>query len=175
MKDVFVRTATKISGRVKLLIDDSYNLAHDLDLIQETLDRLKELTIDEGDDLPRKDVLGTLWGRLARSDDYEQYESHSALLSEMTEFYEGSSFVMKETTAALNHIDAELGEFRDDFAAPGLILKDDPLEVIIALLRKSGQRLEAGKIKLEHVEQGERPRRDDIPKEGPRKVTLNLG
>ena len=175
VKDVFVRTAAKISGGVKLLIDESFNLAHDLDLIQETLDRLKELTIEEGDDLPRKDVLGALWERLARPDDYEQHRSHSVLLTEMTEFYESSSFVMKETTAALNHIEAELGEFRDDFATPWLILKDDPLEVIIALLRKSGQRLEAGKMKLEHVEQGERPQRDDIPKAGPRTVTFNVG
>ena len=175
VKDVFVRTAAKISGGVKLLIDDSFNLAHDLDLIQETLDLLKELTIDEGEDLPRKDVLGALWERLARPDDYEEYRSHSALLTEMTEFYKSSSFVMEETTAALNHIEAELEEFRDDYASPGLILKDDPLEVIIALLRNSGQRLEAGKMKLEQVEQGERPRRDDIPKEGPRRVTVNVG
>ena len=175
VKDVFVRTATKIGGGVKLLLDDSFTLAHDLDLIQETLDQLQELTIDEGDDLPRKDVLGALWERLARPDDYEQYRSHSDLLAEMTDFYKSSSYVMKETTTALNRIEAELGEFRDDFAASGLVLRDDPLEVVIALLRKSGQRLEAGKMKLEHVEQGERPRRDDIPKEGPRTVTLNVG
>ena len=174
VKDVFIRTATKISGEVKILIDYSFNLAHGLDLIQETLDRVKELTIDEGNELPRKDVLGALWERLAHSDDYEQHRSHSALLTEMTEFYESSSSVMKETTAALNRIEAELGGFRDDFAAPGLILKDDPLEVIIALFRKSGQRLEAGKMKLEYIEQGERPQRYDISKEGPRTVTLNV-
>ena len=175
VKDVFLRTATKSSGRVKLLIDDSFDLAHDLDLIQETLDRLEELTIDEGGDLPRQDVLGALWERLAHPDDYEQHQSPSSLLKHMTEFYDSSSFVMKETTAALNQIEAELGEFRDDFAAPALVLRDDPLEVIIALLRKSGQRLEAGKMKLERVEQGGRPQRDDIPKEGPRTVILNRG
>ena len=174
VKDVFVRTATKISGRVRLLIDDSFNLGHDLDLIQETLDQIKELTIDEGDDLPRKDVLGALWDQLTRPDDYEEYRSHSALLAEMTDFYTSSSFVIKETTAALNHIEAELDEFGDDYAAPGLVLKDDPLEVIVALLRKSGERLEAGKVKLEHVEKGERPQRDDIPKEGPRTFTVDV-
>ena len=106
-------------------------------------------------------VLGALWTRLARPDDYEEHKSHTSLLTDMTEFYEKSSYVMQETIAALNHVEAELSEFRDDFATPGLILKDNPLEVIIALLRKSGQRLEAGKTKLERIEEGERVRRID--------------
>ena len=82
----------------------------------------------------------------------------------MTAFYENSANVMKETTAALNHVEAELSEFRDDFATPGLILKDHPLEVIIAMLRNSGQRLEAGKLRLELIEEGDRPQKTGIQK-----------
>lgn len=49
---------------------------------------------------------------------------------------------MQETTAALNNVEAELTKFRDEFATPGLILSDTP-EIIVALLRRSGRRLEA--------------------------------
>ena len=63
-------------------------------------------------------VLGALWTRLARPDDYEP--------------------------------------------TPGLILKDEPLEVVLALLRNSGQRLEAGKTKLEYIEGEGRPQRKKL-------------
>lgn len=157
VKHLFIDTANRISDKVKVLIDDSFDLGHGLDVIQETLDRIKELALDEIGDLPRADILRELWDRLARPDDYEEEKSHTTLLTDMTDFYSRSSFVMKETVAALNRIEAELSEFRDDYATPGLILKDYPLEVIIELLRKSGQRLEVGKQKLEFIEEGSRP------------------
>jgi hypothetical protein len=171
VKHLFITTAARISDKVKLLIDDSFNLAHHLDIIQETLDRIKELAVDEIGDIPQMDVLAALWTRLARADDYEQHKSHTSLLTDMTEFYESCSNVVKETIAALNRVEAELSEFRDDFATPGLIMKDYPLEVIIALLRSSGQRLEAGKRKLENIEEGARPQRNDIRKASTKTVT----
>ena len=157
VKQVFINMATRISGKVKLLLDDSFDLDHSLNRIQESLDRIQELSVDEVGDLPQMDVLGALWSRLARPDDHAQHLSHTSLLQDLSGFYKSSSNVMRETTAALNHIEAELGEFRDDFATPGLILKDEPLEVVLALLRTAGQRLEAGKTKLERIEEGGRP------------------
>ncbi|ERF72861.1 hypothetical protein EPUS_09337 [Endocarpon pusillum Z07020] len=164
VKHVFINTAARISDKVKLLIHDSFNLAHDLDIIQGTLDRIKELSIDEIGDLPSRDVLGALWTRLARANDYDRYKSHTSLLTELTGFYESSSNAVKVTMAALYRVEAELGEFRDDFAIPGLILKEFPFEVTIALLRNSGKRLEAGKRKLEHIEKGGRPQGNDFLK-----------
>ena len=174
VKDLFLFNAIKIRDKVKLLLDDSFDLGHNLDIIQETLDRIKELAIDEVGDLPPMDVLKALWTRLARADDYEDYKLHTLLLTDMTQFYESASNVMKETTSALNRVEAELEELRDDFATPGLTLKDHPLEVIIALLRNSGQRLEAGKKKLEHIEEGDQPQRNKVQKEGTRTVTATL-
>ena len=81
--------------------------------------------------------------------------------------------MMKETTAALNRMEAELNEFRDDVVTPGLILKDESLKVIIALLRNSGQRLKAGKAKFEHIEEGQWPQRDNIPTTRMSTVILN--
>lgn len=174
VKHLFISTADRISNKVKLLVDDSFDLGHSLDAIQETLDRIKELALDEIGDLPRLDVLGALWTRLAHADDYNQHQSHSSLLTDMTDFYESSSYIMEETVAALNRVEAELSEFRDDFATPGLILKDHPLEVIVALLRKSGQRLEAGKKKLESIEEGAaRPQKYDNSKTSTRIVSIN--
>ena len=174
VKYLFLVNAVKISDRVKLLLDDSFELGHSLDNIQETLDRLKELAIDEVGDLPSMDVLTALWTRLAHADDYEEYESHTSLLTDMTQFYESASSVMKETTSGLNRVEAELEEFRDDFATPGLTLKNHPLEVIIALLRNSGERLEAGKRKLEHIEEGDRPQRNEGQKKDTRTVSATL-
>lgn len=174
VKHLFISTADRISNKVKLLIDDSFDLGHSLDAIQETLDRIKELALDEVGDLPRLDVLGALWTRLARADDYNQHQSHTTFLTDMTDFYESSSYIMEETVAALNRVEAELSEFRDDFATPGLVLKDHPLEVIVALLRKSGQRLEAGKKKLESIKEGAvRPQPHEDRKASARTVSIN--
>ena len=162
VKRLFISTVDQIRGKVRLLIDDSFELAHGLNKVQQPLDRIKVLAINEIGDLPRMDALAALWTRLAPPDGYEQFKSHGSLLTDMTKFYEKSSYVMKETTAALNHVEAELSEFRDDFATPALILKNNPLEVLIALFRKSGQRLEVGKRKLEYIENTRRSQRSGI-------------
>ena len=160
MKHLLIYTADKISNKVRVLIEDSYQLDHSLEKIQSTLDGMKELVAAELGDLPRTHILKALWNHLARSDDYEQLKSHTTLLEDMTEFYKRSSSVMKETVAALNHIEAELSEFRDDYTTPVLILINDPLEVIIELLKKSGQRLETGWQKLESIEWRARRQKD---------------
>ncbi|KAL9097932.1 MAG: hypothetical protein Q9165_000258 [Trypethelium subeluteriae] len=171
VKRIFISTAAKISGKVKTLLDDSFELNHNFDQIQETLDRIRELVSDEFGDLPRMNVLGALWARLARPDDYEKHKSHTSLLTHLANFYESSSEVMQETTATLNRVEAELTEFRDDFATPGLTLQDYPLEVSIELLRKSGQRLESGRRRLEDIEEGKRPLRVDSQTAGTRTLT----
>ena len=174
VKHIFIVTAARISDKVKLLIDDSFDLARNLNIIQEILDRIKELAVDEIGDVPQRDILSALWTRLARADDNEQHKSHTSMLTDMTEFYEKSSYVMRETAAALNRVKTEMSGFRDDLSAPGLILKENPLEVIIALLRKSGQLLEVGKTKLEQIEEGRRPRGNGVQKTSGRTVTAIL-
>ncbi|KAF2238265.1 hypothetical protein EV356DRAFT_507360 [Viridothelium virens] len=171
VKRIFISTAAKISDKVKTLLDDSFELNHDFDEIQETLDRIRELVSDEIGDLPRMNVLAALWARLARPDDYEKHKSHTSLLTHLANFYESSSEVMQETTVALNRVEAELTEFRDDFATPGLTLQDYPLEVSIELLRKSGQRLESGRTRLEDIEEGKRPLRVDSQMASTRTLT----
>ena len=157
LKHLFITTATRISGKVKILIDNSFELGHDIDKIQEVLDRIKELAVDEIGDLPREDVLGALWAQLTRPDDHELLRSHKRLLTDISDFYQSSSSVMRETTGALNRVEAELEEFREDFATAGLLPNEYPLEVIMALFKKSAERLEAGRKGLEFVEARDRP------------------
>jgi hypothetical protein len=155
VKQLFIHTATSISNKVRALLDDSFEQSHNLDNIMETLDRIKELCHDELGDLPTMNVLGALWASLVSPDEYETFKSHTTLLQDLFEFYTGASTVVEQTTGALNRIEAELNEFRDEYAMPGLILKDYPIEVIIELLRKAGQRLEDGGKALEFLEGGE--------------------
>lgn len=171
VKHLCITTALRISDKVNLLIEYSMGLTHKLGLIQDTLDHINKLAAEELGDFPPLDVLSELWTRLARADDYEWFKSHRSLLAHMTGFYESSSNVMKETIAALNRVEAELKEFRDEFATPGATMKDYPLEVLIALLRNSGRRLQVGKRGLERVEQRERWQRNDEPKVSIRTVT----
>ena len=158
VKQVFITTANEIADEVSLLLKGTFDLNLDFGLIQETLDRIYRLAMNETGDLPRMDILGELWARLAHADDYEELRSHQSLLTDMTQIYESSLYMVKETTAALNRIEAECGEFRNDFAKSRLILKGHPLEGIIALFRKAGQRLEAGHKEFQRIENGERPR-----------------
>ncbi|KAK4457228.1 hypothetical protein QBC42DRAFT_319530 [Cladorrhinum samala] len=159
VKDVFLLTAARIGDKVNLLIQESFELAHSLDSIHATLENIKEIALVELGDLPGQNVLTTLWTILAHPDDHARLDSHKTLLADMEKFYGKSSLVMEKTTAALHRIDAELGEFRDDFATPGLILKDNSLGVIIDMLRMSAARLEAGNLNLRRVEEGARPQR----------------
>ncbi len=161
VKQIFIATATQISHKVQLLLPDAFDLAHNLDTIQEILDHIKEIAGEEFNSLPRRRVLSALWVRLARPDDHAELKSHKGLLANMAKFYESSSSVMEETTAALNHVEAQLTELRDDFATPGLILKDYPLEITIELLRLSAERLGEGRARLQHLEDGGRPQRGD--------------
>ncbi|KAK3988502.1 hypothetical protein QBC44DRAFT_329157 [Cladorrhinum sp. PSN332] len=159
VKDIFLVTAERIGDKVKLLIQESFHLSHSLESIHETLDSIKEIAVGELGDLPQQNVLSALWMLLARPDDHAKLKSHKTLLVDMTEFYKNSSSVMEKTSAALNRIDAELGEFRDDFATPGLILRNNSLGVIIDMLRMSAARLEAGNLNLRRIEEGGRPQR----------------
>ena len=154
LKHLFITTAARISDKVELLLDDSFEIDRNLDVIEETLDRIKHLAVNEIGDLPRTDALGALWTRLTSADDDEQHKSHTLLLRNMTEFYEKSSSLMKVTIPVLVTVEAELSDFRNDFAATKVII-NKPLKVIIALLRKSAQQLRAGKTKLENIEDGE--------------------
>jgi Arc/MetJ-type ribon-helix-helix transcriptional regulator len=109
------------------------------------------------------DVLGALWTRLAYANDDSRYEAHETLLTDITDFYKSSSDVMRESIAALNRMEAELNEFRNDFETPGLILEEQPLDIAIQLLRKSVHRLESGKRRLENIESGGKAQRQDLP------------
>lgn len=159
VKEIFLLTASRIGDKVNLLIQESFHLSHNLESIHGTLDAIKEIAVGELGDLPQHTVLSALWTLLARPDDHARLKSHKTLLADMTKFYDNSSSVVQKTTAALHRIDAELGEFRDDFATPGLILKDNSLGVIIDMLMLSAARLEAGNLNLRRIEEGGRPQR----------------
>ncbi|KAK4225380.1 hypothetical protein QBC38DRAFT_483122 [Podospora fimiseda] len=159
VKEVFLLTATKIGDKVHMLMEESWTLNHNLEKVHETLDTIKEIAVGGFGELPHHNVLGALWMSLAHPDDHAKLKTHKDLLVDMTNFYKKSSEVMEKTTAALNRIDAELGEFRDDFATPGLIMRDNSLDIIIDMLRLSAVRLEAGNLNLRRVEEGGRPGR----------------
>ena len=172
VKDILLRTAAKISTRVTSLIDESFTIIQNLMHIEKTLILIQQLTTEETKGFPRLNALADLWERLAHPDDYEQYQSHATLLTEMTDFYGNSSLVVEKTRAALNHVQAELKTFRKTYATAGLNFKDEPLDMIVSLLRESGRRLEPGNVRLQHFEQGGRPQ-IEAPKESPRMVPLN--
>lgn len=144
VKKIFITTLSQIIDEVRSLIKSSVDLDHQFDEIQSNLDQINKLAVNEIGNLPRWDVLSELWARLAYANEYEEYKSHQSLLSDLAWFYENSSRMIKETMIALNRIEAELNESgREYFGKPRLILSDHPLESIIALFRKAGQRLEA--------------------------------
>lgn len=172
VKHICIDTATRISDIVKLLLGDAFSLFHSLDKIKESLRHINSLSQDERLETPEKDVLSALWSRLARPDDYVRYKSHNLLLKDLAGYYDRASDVMKETIAALNRIEGELKAFRDEYAIPGLTMKDEPLKIVVASLRKAGQRLEAGKTILEEIEGGGRQQMKELPSASRRTVTL---
>lgn len=173
VKDILIKHTTNIADKVKLLIEDSFDLFHQLDVIQEILDHINEIAGDEKKNLPRHRVLSALWQRVARPDDQKKLKSQGAVLEDMIDFYKKSSDVMRETTASLNHIEAELDAFRDDFATPGLLLADLALKVVINLLRLSADRLEAGNSGLRRIEEGDRPQGGNAQKRATTTITAH--
>lgn len=100
------------------MTNDSRELDKSLDKIQGSLLRLKALAVGEVGDLPEMDVLRALWSRLARPDHYGRFKSNETLLTDIMDFYKTSSYVIRETVATLNQMEAELEEFHDDLADP---------------------------------------------------------
>lgn len=154
LKSVFLRTTTRIVTEIHPLSREAFELHDQLEIIQANLDQIQQLAVDEVGDLPRMDVLAALWTQLARADDYAQYKSHKDLLADLTQFYKDASDVMKQTISALHIAEAELDAFRDEYATPGLVLKDDPLDMIISQLRGSIKRLGHGRRVMDGMEIG---------------------
>lgn len=157
VKKVILITSTRIADKVRVLSVEAFEQDRNLILIVETLDRIKELCQDELDDLPSWGILSVLWALLAGSEEYDEYKSHKVLLQDLEQFFYSATEVVKQTTVALNRMNAELEEFREEFATPGLILGEDPLEVIVASLRKAAERLEGGGKGLGYRKVGEIP------------------
>ena len=155
LKNVFLGTTSRVANELSPLSKEAFELDHRLEQIHTNLDWIKELTMEEMGDLPQMDILAELWTQLARADDYATYQSHKHLLADLTEFYRRANEVMTITVAALNRIDSELDEFRDEYATPGLVLQDYPLEIIISMTRNSIKRLERGRMVMDGIEGGE--------------------
>jgi hypothetical protein len=151
VKDVFLFASTRITSKVQDLLVESRTQWHHIEEINVILERIKELCRDELGDIPKLDILSALWQWLARHDDYKEQKANLALLKDLTKFYISAEKVMEHTTKQLNRFEAELEEFRDDFASPGLILKDYPLEFIVGMWRKAGKRLEGGIIDTNYI------------------------
>ena len=171
-KHVCIDTATRISEIVKALLNDAFSLDHSLQKISQSLEHISGLSQNERDEIPEKDVLSALWSHLTRPDAYVQYKSHDLLLKDLAGYFKSAETVLKHTMAALLRIEGELTEIRDDYATPGLTMKDEPLEIVVASLRKAGQRLEEGKTHLEKIEGGGRPQIKGLPSASMRTVTL---
>ena len=157
VKKVILSTSTRIADKVRVLSMEAFEQDRNLILIVETLDRIKELCQDELGDLPSWNILSMLWDLLTGSGEYNEYKSHKALLQDLERFFYDATNVVKQTTVALNRMNAELEEFREEFATPGLTLGEDPLEVIVASLRKAAERLEHGGKNLGYSKLGEIP------------------
>ena len=74
---LFIKTALKFSNTANSLMDEAFHLDLDLDIIQETLGLVSDLTNEELGDVPQMNVLSVLWTRLITANDYKQYQSHS--------------------------------------------------------------------------------------------------
>ena len=154
---LFIKIALNISKKAKLLLDEAFDLGHNLDIIQETLDLISELAHEELGEVPQINILGVLWAHLKSDKDYKQYQSQLQLLTDMTTSYKHAPEVMKETIGALNRVEADLGDFSEEYAKPALLLTNDSLSLTIALLRKAGERLEKGEANFRQIEAGDRP------------------
>ncbi|KFA53722.1 hypothetical protein S40293_11430 [Stachybotrys chartarum IBT 40293] len=60
IKDLFITTATRISDKVKSLLEEPFDQSHNLQIIQETLDHIKEIATDDLGDIPRMAATGHL-------------------------------------------------------------------------------------------------------------------
>lgn len=154
LKETFLKTSTGISNNIQPLIEDAAALDTLLSIIQTILDQIHALAKEEERDLPHMQTLASFWARLARADDFAQYKSHEGLLLDMVQFYERAGVVMRETKAALGRIDAELKEFRDEYATPGLVLRDFEIGLSVAMLRDATGRLEGGRAEMNRVRIG---------------------
>lgn len=151
MKKEFLYITLRMAKELEPLNREAFDLYSSLEVIQMTLDRIAELSLDEFGDLPRMELLAALWTQLAHADDYAEYQSHKKLLEDLMAFYNAAGETMKNTISALNRVDAELDEFRDAHAKPGLVLKDYPIELTIGMLRSSIRRLQQGRETMDGV------------------------
>jgi hypothetical protein len=154
--EAVVRTASAIGAQTAKLLADSFEQSHGLDRIQATLDRIKEVALDELGDLPRYSVLGALWLRLVRPDDHASLKAHQQLLTDMGGFYDGAAHVMGDAAMALNRIEAELEGFRDDYAV--ISIEQYPLEAMIPQFRMARERIESAQRRFDVIEDGRNAR-----------------
>lgn len=154
VKSQFLQTTNRLADELRPLLLEAFDLHNDLDSIQETLDQIQKLAVHELGDLPRKDVLAKLWSEVRPDDDYVQYKSHKQLLGDLTSFYKAAGEVMQETYARLHRAESDVEAFRDEYAIPGLTLKDEPLAIIIGKIQNSAKRLEAGRRSMAGREVG---------------------
>ena len=156
LKEVFLAATSQIAGRLPPCISDAWELHGLFKKIQVSLERIQELATDEMGDLPQMAVLSSLWSQVARADEYAEHKSHKELLKDLTGFYKSLSERTVDTLSTLKRISTELKAFRDEYASARLVLRDFSLKVIMSTLRKSTERLDAGRRALAQIEDGER-------------------
>ena len=145
-----------MAKRLPPSIQDAWELHGLFQKIQATLERIRELTIHEMDDLPHMDILSALWIQLAQADKHAETKTHKELLENLTGFYKSFGERTMDTIDALKRISTELKSFRDEYANARLLLGDLSLKVIASTLRKSMDRLTMGQGALEEIEGRER-------------------
>ena len=145
MKKEFMYITSRMARELSPLNRAAFELDSNLEDIKGILDRIAELSLDEFGDLPRMQLLSKIWTQLARPDDYAEYQSHKTLLDDLLVFYWAASGTVKETVETLRDVDAEVSEFRDEYAKPALVGHDQPVEVAVGLLKGAIERLEYGR------------------------------
>ena len=142
-------TATQIAEQLEPVTVDAFQLYDLFQKIDANLDRIQELSFGELGDLPRMDILASLWAQLARADDYEQHKSKAKLLGDLMMFYKSAREGIEKAIVGLNIVDAEVKEFRDDYARPGLVFKEYSLELLVSMLSNSAKRLDVGRRRMD--------------------------
>ena len=151
LREVLLAAASRIAVGLEPRITEAHNLYDLFKMIQAKLDRISALTHSEKNDRPNMGTLASLWSQLARANEYAEYKSHAELLENLDVFYKSMGQEIGDVLSALKRISSELKQFREGFASAPLALRDDSLKVIMRTLRQAGQRLEAGKRKLEGI------------------------
>jgi hypothetical protein len=151
VKKLFQFVMGHTTERVEELLRMAQRLSDRLNEIQDIPDALKPYVDQEIGNPPAHDRLRALWALLARPDDkkYLPHRQHEVLLKDLVGLYTAASAVVADAISGLRRARAELEEFNRQYIDPALLLQEFPLDIIAATVRRSKEKLEASKARLD--------------------------